>query len=100
SGIDTTLRRHRIAAMVAGTRPYLNGAGYEERQDEWTGMRPVAADGLPILGRLEPWRNVYVATGHSMLGVTLAPVTGRRMAELICTGAEPEVLKPFSPQRF
>jgi D-amino-acid dehydrogenase len=55
-------------------------------------------DGLPVIGRLG--QNVTIASGHAMLGVTLAPVTGELVAELIATGTEPQVLEPFTPTRF
>jgi D-amino-acid dehydrogenase len=57
-------------------------------------------DGLPVIGRLRPFSNVYVASGHAMLGLTLAPRTGTLLADVILDGADPEVLAPFSPRRF
>ena len=74
----------------------LAGAGRER----WVGMRPITPDGLPVLGRLPRTDNVYVATGHQMLGLTLAPSTGKAMAELILEGASVVDLTPFSPERF
>jgi glycine/D-amino acid oxidase-like deaminating enzyme len=58
------------------------------------------ADGLPILGRLPGFDNVYLAIGHSMSGITLAPATGFYLAELITTGREADLLKPFAPARI
>jgi D-amino-acid dehydrogenase len=46
------------------------------------------------------YRNLIVASGHAMLGVTLAPATGEAVAELITTGHEPDVIAPFDPARF
>jgi D-amino-acid dehydrogenase len=57
-------------------------------------------DGLPIIGHLPGHRNLVVASGHAMLGVTLAPATGESVAELITTGCAPQVLAPFDPARF
>jgi D-amino-acid dehydrogenase len=68
--------------------------------DLWAGLRPVPADGLPICGALPGFTNAFVATGHAMLGVTLAPATGKALAELILTGHGSELLEPFSPARF
>ena len=68
--------------------------------DEWVGMRPLAADGLPILGRLPGFENVYLATGHSMSGITLAPATGFFLSELIMTGQAADLMKPFAPERI
>ena len=61
-------------------------------------MRPIAPDGLPVIGRIA--ENVTVASGHSMLGVTLAPVTGELVATSIAESRSPDVLRPFDPMRF
>jgi D-amino-acid dehydrogenase len=57
-------------------------------------------DGLPVIGRVPGYRNLIVASGHAMLGVTLAPATGEAVAELITTGGAPEAIAPFDPVRF
>lgn len=64
------------------------------------GIRPMAPDGLPVIGRLAPFDHVYVACGHAMLGLTLAPRTGTELTSMILDGGTPEVLRPFSPRRF
>ena len=57
-------------------------------------------DGLPAIGRAPGWDNLYVATGHAMLGVTLAPVTGLAVAELMTGASSSFDLRPFDPARF
>ena len=57
-------------------------------------------DGLPIIGRLGRLVNTYVATGHGMLGVTLAPGTAAALTELIVRGVSAPVLEPFAASRF
>jgi len=64
------------------------------------GLRPMMPDGIACIGRLAPFGHVYVATGHAMLGLTLAPRTGTLLASAILEGADPEELRPFSPARF
>lgn len=49
----------------------------------WQGHRPCSFDGLPYIGRVPDCENIYLATGHSMMGITLAPVTGKLISELI-----------------
>ena len=51
-----------------------------------------------MIGRIA--KNVTVASGHSMLGVTLAPVTGDLVATSIAEECTPDVLRPFDPLRF
>ena len=53
----------------------------------WQGARPMTAGGLPLLGRDRSVDNLLLATGHGTLGVTLAPVTGEILAELVTDGA-------------
>jgi D-amino-acid dehydrogenase len=60
----------------------------------------MAPDGLPVIGRLAGAEGLFVATGHAMLGLTLAPRTARLLADAMLDGADPEVLRPFSPRRF
>ncbi len=65
----------------------------------WAGLRPGTADGLPYLGRIEPWQNAILATGHYRSGVRLAPGTARLIAQLL-TGESPELdLKPYRIDR-
>jgi D-amino-acid dehydrogenase len=64
------------------------------------GLRPMMPDGIACIGRLAPFRHVYVATGHAMLGLTLAPRTSVLLADMIVDGADPAELRPFSPARF
>jgi D-amino-acid dehydrogenase len=64
------------------------------------GLRPMMPDGIACIGRLAPFERVYVATGHAMLGLTLAPRTAALLASTILDGADPAELRPFSPARF
>jgi D-amino-acid dehydrogenase len=63
-------------------------------------MRPITADGLPVLDRAGALDNTYIATGYAMQGVTLAPTAGRAIAEMIATGERPALLEPFRLDRF
>ncbi len=100
SGINNRLDRRRIDTIIAGARESFAPWVTPEVEDEWAGMRPITADGLPILDRAEPLDNAFIATGYAMQGVTLAPTAGRAMAELITTGQRPALLEPFRLDRF
>ncbi|MCA9008056.1 MAG: FAD-binding oxidoreductase, partial [Planctomycetaceae bacterium] len=56
--------------------------------EPWAGLRPVSPDGIPYVGKLKALPNLTAATGHAMMGLSLGPVTGRLVADLI-TGDEP-----------
>ncbi len=57
-------------------------------------------DGVPLIGVLPTARNVYLNTGHGMLGVTLAAVSASELATLILDGVTSDLLVPFAPARF
>ncbi len=66
----------------------------------WYGYRPCSADGLPYMGRLKKFRNVTVATGHSMLGLSLGAGTGKLIAEIVNNQPVSMDIKPFAAERF
>ncbi len=101
SGINHRLVPARIAAISrAGARSLRDWPADASTAVAWTGMRPLTPDGLPVIGMVPGWTNFVVASGHAMLGLTLAPATGEAVADLLTTGRPPEVLQPFSPARF
>jgi D-amino-acid dehydrogenase len=100
SGLNLRLDRRRVAALRRAVVSQLPTALDGEASVEWVGMRPVTPDGLPVIGALRGWPNVFVASGHQMLGITLAPATGEALARQILTGQSPAELQPFDPRRF
>jgi D-amino-acid dehydrogenase len=100
SGLNDYLDPRRIVGIRAGIGRYLRRPVDDGEGAEWVGMRPLTPDGLPLLGRVPGYRNLSVATGHAMLGVTLAPVTGEAMADLITGTGSAAALAPFDPGRF
>jgi D-amino-acid dehydrogenase len=95
SGLNSRLDRRRITSLVRAARAYFPALDWTDVAEEWTGMRPLCPDGLPVLDRVPGITNAYVATGHSTLGITLAAVTGAHLAEFVCAGAAPPALRPF-----
>jgi len=68
--------------------------------DSWSGLRPRASDGLPVLGPCGEIDGLIFATGHYRNGILLAPITGELIAQAIEENAAPTALAPFSPNRF
>jgi len=66
----------------------------------WYGYRPCSADGLPYIGRIKKYDNVIVATGHSMLGLSLGAGTGKLVSELVSGRTTSMDLSPFAVERF
>ena len=99
-GFDASVPRQRIAQLVASAGQYLVEPEGEEVRETWSGWRPITWDSLPIIGRIPGLDNVVLATGHHMLGMTMAPATGRLVAEIV-GGRTPHIdPAPFSPARF
>lgn len=100
SGYDASLNRARLDALERASREYLREATGPKKIEEWFGWRPMTYDDMPILGRAPGHDNLWLATGHGMLGVTLSAVTGHLLTDLIC-GREPIVdPTPSSMLRF
>lgn len=98
---NSRLQTDRLVTMAGGASRYLRDWPSDPmRASGWTGMRPLTPDGLPLIGWLPVFRNLAVAAGHAMLGMTLAPATAEAIAELMTDGRAPEVLGPFDPLRF
>jgi glycine oxidase len=66
----------------------------------WAGLRPKTPDNYPILGTAPGWENVALAVGHHSFGVLLSAISGQSIAELITSGQVPEIIQPFSQERF
>ncbi len=89
-----------IRRLRRGAEAMVPGLGLARTASTWAGLRPGSPDGMPMLGLLPGWPNVWVATGHFRNGILLAPITGKLMAEAILTGSPTASLKPFDPARF
>jgi len=88
------------SGLERASREYLQEPTGPRKIEEWFGWRPMTYDDMPILGRAPGHDNLWLATGHGMLGVTLSAVTGHLLTDLIC-GREPIVdPTPSSLLRF
>ncbi len=102
SDFDTTINMTRVRGMVEtipefypGMRPAVPDVG-----TIWYGFRPCSPDGLPFVGISDRYSNLVIATGHAMMGLSLAPGTGRIVADLV-SGRTPQVdISAFRPERF
>jgi D-amino-acid dehydrogenase len=99
SGNNAVLRRPRLEQLTKAGRTCFPQLGHDAPLSEWCGLRPMAADGMPIIGALAGVEGLSVATGHGMLGLTLGTVTGDMIANLV-TGDDDARLPAFSPTRF
>ena len=88
----------RLERICAALSPALASAKILARQACY---RPIARDGLPLIGRVPGVEGAYMATGHSVWGILNAPATGEALAELIVDGAARAIdVSPFAPGRL
>lgn len=100
AGFDTRVTEEKIAFLLASAHRLVPALQACSLVRAWAGLRPRTADSRPILGRVPRWENVVLSTGHGAFGITLSPLSGLAMTELLMTGQTPEVLRPFSLDRF
>ncbi len=98
--IDASIDRSRFVSLWRAAAGYMDLGHEPQNGTAWTGMRPLLPDGLPVIGRSERCDSVYFATGHGMLGITLAPATAAAIADEMCLGRMNPDLAAFSPARF
>ena len=100
SGLNHEMRRPRLEQLTTAADLYLEGVGDTPSRSEWCGLRPCTPDGLPIVGRVPGHDGVYVANGHAMLGLTLGPVTGKLISELVLDGKPSMDIHALRMERF
>ena len=97
---DARLPAARLARVEENARSRLHLDAGLRVISHWAGFRPVTPDGLPIIGRAPGWRNLTYATGHAMLGLSLAPATGALVAQLLCGEPSQIDIGRCAPERF
>lgn len=102
AGMDTSINPVRVRGIVNAVPGYLPDFRPSDFNDVpvWRGLRPCSPDGLPYLGRARSHPNLVVATGHAMMGLSLGPVTGRLVAELLEGRAPSLDISLLHPDRF
>lgn len=101
AGISKNVNPVRVDAIAAAAKRYYPEVELteEEKREASSGLRPVTPDGLPYIGRPSKCDNLTIATGHAMMGWSMATGTGKLVSELI-SGKELSMdIKPFQPDR-
>ena len=99
AGYDRSLSPDRIGLLRRSAAAHLIDPG-GEALEEWWGWRPMTPDDLPCIGRAPELKNLHVAAGNGMIGLSSAPATGELLAELIA-GEKPHIdPRPYALDRF
>uniref|UniRef100_UPI004047DE60 NAD(P)/FAD-dependent oxidoreductase n=1 Tax=Algoriphagus sp. TaxID=1872435 RepID=UPI004047DE60 len=84
AGTNQSINKNRVRGIFEAINRYYPDfeSSFPEDGQIWKGLRPCSPDGLPYIGFAPNYSNVLVGTGHSMMGISLAPGTGKILAEL------------------
>ena len=102
TGVDHSISMNRVKGIVDSIPKYYPGmqVNMPKKEDVWHGLRPCSPDGMPYIGKMVNLKNVTIATGHSMMGLSLGPGTGKLVAEIISGEKLSIGIKAFDPERF
>jgi D-amino-acid dehydrogenase len=99
-GINHDINNNRVRGIVDSIPKYFPEMKVGFPSKVWHGLRPCSPDGLPFIGRTIAPENMIVATGHSMMGMSLGPATGKIVNDLVM-GKKPDVdITLFRPERY
>lgn len=102
AGMNESINLRRVAGIVRAASEYYPQFSAEDfaQIPPWRGLRPCSPDGLPYLGRTVFYDNLTIATGHAMMGLSLGPISGRIVANIIAGEPAGFDLRMLSPDRY
>jgi len=102
AGLNLSINRRRVGAILKAVPQYFTelDPGKLEMLEIWRGPRPCTPDGLPFLGRSKTYGNLTVAAGHAMIGISLAPITGKLVAQIAANETPSIDISALSAERY
>jgi D-amino-acid dehydrogenase len=102
AGTSLNITQPRVEAILDAIPHYFENVARPRSSDGevWAGLRPVTPDGMPYVGRMRQYRNLTVATGHAMVGISLCAVTGKIVSEVVSGKPSSHDLTLLNPNRF
>ncbi|MEY2407939.1 MAG: D-amino-acid dehydrogenase [Verrucomicrobiota bacterium] len=102
SGLSEGINPVRVRGIIKSVSNYFpdfTPADFEGIQP-WSGLRPCSPDGMPYIGRTQRFQNLTIATGHAMMGLSLGPITGRIVSQILSDERPDFDLSLLTPDRF
>ena len=102
AGLNERINPRRVAGIIKSVPQYypeFSPADFAGLRP-WSGLRPCSPDGLPYLGRTRAYENLCLATGHAMMGLSLGPITGQLIAEIVSGEKPAHDLTLLDPDRY
>ena len=102
AGLDDTVSTGRVQGIIRAVPAYFPEFEPGDFRDirPWHGLRPLSPDGLPYLGRTARYDNLIIATGHAMMGVSLGPISGKLVAQILSGERLAVDISPLNPDRY
>ncbi|HEX4796775.1 MAG TPA: FAD-dependent oxidoreductase [Humisphaera sp.] len=102
AGLNQRISRGRVRGIIESIPQYFPEFTPDDFQDVpvWSGLRPCSPDGLPYIGRAGAYENLSIATGHAMMGISLGPISGELVAQMICREELAVDIGLLDPMRF
>jgi D-amino-acid dehydrogenase len=102
AGLDLSIDQRRVRAILRAVPEYVPDLDPArlELVEIWRGLRPCTPDGLPLLGRTRTPSNLTVAAGHATIGVSLGPVTGKLVSQVVSESETGFDLNALAVERF
>ena len=100
--INQQVNMNRVRGIVESVPKYFPEFKLDvpAEKDVWFGFRPCSPDGLPYIGLSNKYKNLAIATGHAMIGLSLGPATGKLIADAF-NGEKPVIEAGlFNPNRY
>jgi D-amino-acid dehydrogenase len=101
-GINSNINMNRVKGIVNAIPSYYPEMkiSMPNKENVWSGLRPCPPDGMPYIGRSRKISNLVFATGHSMMGLSLGPATGKLVQQIIDKEIPVIEIAAFNPTRF
>jgi glycine oxidase len=99
-GFDKSVTAEGIDSLRSAGAEIIPRLGDLAIAERWAGLRPFAADGLPVLGDIPGYENIFVATAHFRNGILLAPKTAEIICDRILRNKTSKFLELYGVGRF
>jgi D-amino-acid dehydrogenase len=102
AGLNEDINPVRVQGIIKSVPKYFPNFAAQDFEgiQPWRGLRPCSPDGLPYVGRTAKFTNLSIATGHAMMGLSLGPITGKLIAEIL-SGEKPSIaIDALNPDRY
>lgn len=101
-GKDMSITKPKVNAIkkaILEFYPQYNLEGLS-REEVWVGLRPCSADGMPYVGKVDSYKNIFISSGYSMVGMSMSFAAGEIIKQLITTGKADLASPMTDPNRF